>query len=249
MYRLLVDMGNTNIKMALFENDFLLQKNSISLDNFKKKLSEILKKYTIKSALICSVLDSEKTKENLIFLEKFIRKVVIFSDKTKLPFKNLYKSKKTLGLDRLALVNAAANFYPQKNVLIIDSGTCITYDIKNKKQEYLGGAISLGLQMRYNAIHNQTAQLPQLFLDKNNSEKQCNFTANNTKDCIKTGVMAGFIFEIQEMIKVYKKQYADLKIILTGGDADYLANHLKIPIFARSNFLLEGLLQVLLHNE
>ena len=102
--------------------------------------------------------------------------------------------------------------------------------------------------MRYNALKNQTEKLPQLFV-KNLSQKPIHFTAKNTRDCIHTGVMAGAFFEIEQMIEAYKTQYQDLKIVLTGGDMDYLAGNLKTPILARSNFLLEGLLHILRYNE
>ena len=153
-----------------------------------------------------------------------------------LPFKNLYKTPKTLGLDRIALIAAAASQYRAKNILVIDAGTCITYDFINSKNEYLGGAISPGLTIRYEALHNLTAKLPLL------KPKDLDvFIGNTTETSIHSGVINGVINEIDGVIKQYQSSNKDLTVILTGGDTNFLAKRLKSSIFANSNFLLEGL--------
>jgi type III pantothenate kinase len=139
-------------------------------------------------------------------------------------------------LDRLALAAAATQQCPNTNTLIIDAGTCITYDFVDANAQYLGGAISPGLQMRYNALHNQTAQLPLLQPSDTNS-----YIGSTTDTSIHSGVVHGIVQEIQGVISTYSSDYSDLTVILTGGDANFLRKQFKISIFANSNFLLEGL--------
>ena len=134
--------------------------------------------------------------------------------------------------------------YPSQNRLIIDAGTCITYDFVDKKDQYLGGAISPGVKIRYNSLHEYTAKLP--LLEKKNIE---NFIGDSTENAIHSGIINGICYEIDGFISQYLLKNQDLTIILTGGDADFLAKRLKSTIFANSNFLLESLnlLSIYLH--
>ena len=170
--------------------------------------------------------------------------LLVLNYKMNFPFVNLYETPSTLGVDRLALVSAAAAQYPNKNVLIIDSGSCITYDFLDHKNCYLGGAISPGLEMRYKALNNFTAKLP--FLDMKTPKS---LTGNTTNSSIHAGVVRGTLFEIEGFIASYRKEYEDLTIILTGGNAHFLRDSLKSGIFANSNFLMEGLHYLLENNK
>ena len=197
-------------------------------------------KYQISSGILSSVRgDQDQIRGLLASLSYFIE----LDGKTKIPFKNLYKTPETLGKDRIALVAAASNQFPNKNVLIIDAGTCITYDFLNHKNEYLGGAISPGIQMRYSALHDYTSKLPKLSIS--NTHK---FTGMSTAECIHSGVIHGVAKEIQGCISQYDKKYLDLTVILTGGDTKFLSKQLKNSIFAQQNFLLHGLNQILAFN-
>jgi len=128
------------------------------------------------------------------------------------------------------------NKFPDKNVLIIDAGTCITYDFINHKNEYLGGAISPGIKMRYNALHNLTANLPLL-----EAKPPKDLIGKSTSESIHSGIVNGILKEIDGIVLEYQKKYQDLTVILTGGDTKFLSKQLKSSIFANSNFLLEGL--------
>ena len=166
------------------------------------------------------------------------------SSSTNLPFTNKYGSPVTLGTDRIALISAATLNFPNRNVLVIDAGSCITYDFINSENEYLGGGISPGLHMRYKALNSFTANLPEL-----EPKLPDNIIGNNTASSIHGGVIYGVLYEIDGFIDVYKSNYDDLTIILTGGDADFLRDSLKNDIFANSNFLFEGLNLILEHNK
>ena len=145
-----------------------------------------------------------------------------------------------MGVDRLALVSAFAKAYPKQNGLIIDAGTCITYDFINAEGVYLGGAISPGLRLRYTSLHNLTANLP--LLETKEVEQ---WIGDTTESAIHSGVYNGLIQEIDGVIAQYKDKYEPLVVILTGGDAHILSKRLKNSIFAHSNFLLEGLNYIL----
>jgi type III pantothenate kinase len=170
-------------------------------------------------------------------------RVIKLNSETKVPFQNNYKTPKTLGVDRIALVTSSILKFPNKNVLIIDAGTCITYDFINKNNIYLGGAISPGLRLRYQSLNDLTANLPLLEI-----KRPKKVIGNTTISSIHSGVVLGTIYEIQGVIKVYSEKYSDLTVILTGGDAKMLSKQLKSSIFANSDFLLEGLNYILEFN-
>jgi type III pantothenate kinase len=136
----------------------------------------------------------------------------------------------------LVLAAGAVLQFPEQNRLIIDAGTCVTYDFVNHNNQYLGGAISPGLRLRYQSLNQYTAKLPLLTLENPN-----NLIGNSTQNAIHSGVVNGLVFEIEGFISTYLEQYQNFIIILTGGDADFLAKRLKNTIFANSNFLLESL--------
>ena len=231
---LIVDVGNTFVKFAVYSNVNLIHKISFELSEFKKEYESLKKDFPkIKCAIISSV--GRLSKKQIEIIDEDL-KVLELSSKTKLPFKNLYKTPKTLGVDRIALVSASVNQFPDKNVLIIDAGTCITYDFITDKNDYLGGAISPGIRLRYKTLNNLTANLPLLETDQPKT-----IIGDSTESSIHSGVVFGVIKEIDGIINQYRQEYPDLTVILTGGDAKFLSNQLKNSIFANSNFLLEGL--------
>ncbi|MDB2463004.1 type III pantothenate kinase, partial [Algibacter sp.] len=195
---------------------------------------------SIENAIVSSVGKLEKDVIHVI--SKYFN-VHVLDSNTKLPFINLYSTPKTLGVDRIALVCGSFNQFFEKNVLIIDAGTCVTYDFINSDNEYLGGAISPGINMRYKALNNFTAKLP--LLDK---EIPNDIIGNSTEAAIHSGVVFGFLKEIEGVIECYEEKYSDLTVILTGGDTKFLSKQLKSSIFANPNFLLEGLNYILQFN-
>ena len=236
---LIIDTGNTRTKLAIFNNDDLLSLIKVKNKKVVDTLKAVFKDYTIKNAIISSV--SKTNKKLRHFLSDKVN-LLILDASTKIPFNNLYKTPKTLGVDRIALMAAAQKYYPNTNVLVIDAGTCITYDFLNSKQEYFGGAIAPGLQMKYNAMHQFTANLP-LLKPKANVK-----LGNTTKNAMHQGVINGTILEIKGIINQYKQNNNNLTVVLTGGDSIFLAKLLKSGIFANPNFLVEGLNHILNYN-
>ena len=238
---LIIDVGNTRVKTAVFKQDTIVELIVFDKKRIISEIKKIIKKNNISKGIISSVASISIKK-----LQKLqsVMDLLIVSSVTKVPFNNLYETPKTLGVDRIALVVSAVRKYPNKNVLIIDAGTCITYDFVNNKADYLGGAISPGIKMRFKSLNNYTSKLPLLEKTELN-----NFIGNSTNSSINSGVVNGIIKELDGVILDYKEKYKDLTIVLTGGDTNFLAKQLKSSIFANQNFLLEGLNELLIFNE
>ncbi len=239
---LVIDIGNTLVKMAVFQGDKLIKKKISLRQNFFKNLDELDHSYPkIEDVLVSSV--SKTPSKWLQKLEEDYKMMVLNQDLPQV-FSNSYVTPKTLGNDRIALVSAASKLYPNQNVLIIDAGTCITFDFKNSENQYFGGAISPGLNMRYLAMNTFTENLPLL-----EPEEDVDLIGNTTIKSMQSGVIYGITAEIDGVISMYNSQFKDLTIILTGGDSQFLCKRLKNSIFANSNFLLEGLNYILEFNK
>ncbi len=226
---LVVDIGNSRIKAAVFEGAIRLEIFIFLKIELKKNIENILKKFEKTTDLVVSsVGDVEKQS----FLEYNNRVNVHFlTHDDPFPFYNAYATPTTLGIDRMVLAAGATLQFPKMNRLVIDVGTCVTYDFIDEQDIYLGGAISPGLRLRYEALHNFTAKLPLLSLGIPKD-----FVGNSTAESIHSGVVNGFVFEIDGFIEAYRAKYSNFIIILTGGDTDFLAKRLKNTIFANSNF-------------
>ena len=240
---LVVDLGNTFAKIAVFQNYRVLETFKVPKGEKNKKIEKIFQQYSkIEFSILSSVLKDDNS------IKKILQKhsILYYLDSNlKLPFNNRYASPQTLGKDRIALAAAAVNDYSGKNCLVIDAGTCVTYDVINDKSEYLGGGISPGLQMRFNAVHKFTEKLPLIKSDSNHLK----LVGDSTEEGLKSGIYFGFAAEIDGMISQYKSEFKDLTVILTGGDLLFLSKRLKNSIFANSNFLLEGLNHILEYNK
>lgn len=231
---LTVDVGNTRIKGAVFEGDILVEYFVFEKNELQKKIKNILKKYKKTTHLVVASVGNIE-KESFLELEKEV-KIHFVSHQDSFPFVNSYETPQTLGIDRMVLAAGATLQYPNQNRLVIDAGTCVTYDFIDENDNYLGGAISPGLRLRYEALHNFTSKLPLLSLDEPK-----HFIGKSTSESIHSGVVNGLVCEIDGFINEYKGQCLKFIIILTGGDTEFLAKRLKNTIFANSNFLLESL--------
>lgn len=238
---LIIDLGNTNFKAATFD-----KKEIISLEiipgNINARFSNSVSKVSYESAIISSVVPISKDFINQI--KKISGRLLILDHHTKTPLKNKYKSPETLGPDRLALATGGYSLFPGQNVLVIDAGSCITYDLVSQEGEYCGGAISPGIDMRFKALNHFTGKLPLI------AKNKIDFTTGlSTKDSILSGVVNGVIFEAEGYINHYTKESENLKVILSGGDSIFLADKLKYCTFAEPNLLLYGLQEILSFNQ
>ena len=235
---LIIDIGNTRIKAAVFEKSKLI--DSLS---YEENLSVFLKKYIgkIQQYIVSSVAEMPKNLKKQLKLLK--AKPLEFNSDTPVPFKNNYSTKNTLGKDRVAAVAGACALYPSRNVLIIDAGTALTFDLKTADEEYLGGNISPGLAMRFRALHDYTTHLP--LCSKSDAY---GIIGENTENAIQNGVQNGVIFEVNGYLETLRNKFDKLVVILTGGDVHFFDNKLKNPIFVISNLTLIGLNIILEHN-
>jgi type III pantothenate kinase len=237
---LAIDIGNSRVKAAVFEGD-----KCVSLAVFDKGeiISEI-RKITNENNILTGIISNVAALSDIQWVQlNEILDFQVVSSASKVPFKNTYKTPKTLGVDRIALVAAAVAKFPKKHVLVIDAGTCITYDFVTKEATYLGGAISPGIKMRYQSLHAFTENLPLLDVFESN-----NFMGTSTEESIISGVLTGVQKEIKGFIEDYQQEYLDLTVVLTGGDTKFLSKQFKSSIFANQNFLLEGLNEILKFN-
>lgn len=239
---LTIDIGNTRNKFAVFDKNEIVD----IITNSELSVSviqNILTKYSnVENAILSTVKNIDSSIKS--YLSSSLSYFMELDEKSEIPVENLYKTKSTLGKDRLAAIIGANNIYPDTSVLVIDMGTAITFDFLNKNNQYLGGTISPGLEMRFKALNHFTGKLP--LLNKNESY---NIIADNTTNAIISGVQNGIIFEVDGYINSLKNKYDDLKIILTGGDAIFFDKKLKNTIFVNLNLNNIGLNKILEHNK
>lgn len=236
--RLIVDAGNTRVKLAQFQEEKL---QNVSTFNDQKSLDFFLKNLTTPSSAIISNVG----KWHFSLLPKSINHVLELNTDSKLPFRSNYTTPDTLGKDRKALVAAALNEFPQENCLVLDAGSCLTADLLDHQGIYQGGSISPGLYMRFRALNQFTANLPALEYLEGEMPK---LIGDSTRNSILSGVVRGYVAEISSLIEQYKKEFVDLRVVLCGGDTSLLLPWLKNDIFAPSNFLIKGLDYILRYN-
>lgn len=237
---LTIDIGNTKAKYAVFNDKIIVETNFFEPEN--DDLKRLLEKYSdINKGIISSV--GGKIDECLNQLKTI--KMLVLSNETKLPFSLTYKEKSKIGADRLALVAAAFAEKPHQNSLVIDIGTCITYDILTADDRHLGGPISPGMKLRFKAMHEHTALLPLCEPTLN----ELNIICDDTIECLQSGVQLGVLHEIKEFIKLYSLKFNDLNVFISGGDNIFLQNQLKNYTFASSNFMFNGLRLILEYND
>lgn len=243
----MIDIGNSRVKIALFSGNMLLENRifeELTADQLGQLIVEFEAAYPDNGPIIASIIATVRTyPESIKELLKSRVKFLELSSSLPLPIKIKYRTPETLGHDRIALAVGSTGIFPTQNVLIIDAGTCITYDLVSSLGEYYGGAISPGIVMRYKALHTFTDKLPLV-----NCFDEAALIGDSTESSIRSGVMNGVLAEMDGIIDKYRKVFPKLKIIITGGDANYFDKNLKNNIFANSNVVLSGLNMILNYN-
>ena len=237
--KLVIDIGNTSTKLALFDGKDVFATSNINECRLKS-LQEFVANIEVSSALISSV--KEINSEILSISDYY--KGSILSENIPVPIKHNYKTPNTLGQDRLVAVIGALSLYPKKDIIVFDAGTCLTIDFVSAKGEYIGGRISPGIEMRYKALHTFTDKLPLV-----QKEKTAPIIGNDTNSSISSGVQQGILAEFNSIISEYRSQKPDTVAVITGGDYFFFEKELKNGIFANPNLVLIGLNEILDFNE
>lgn len=237
---LIIEQGNTSTKVAIYAEGNL--KASFVYKTFdKSKLKPLFDVYSLDKGIYSTVADVD---EDLIaYLKERLSCFIYFDNDVRLPITIKYKTPHTLGKDRIAAVVGAYYLQPNRNILIIDAGTCITYELLEASGSYLGGNISPGMTTRFKALNDYTKKLP---LVNEREEVPCWGTC--TEDAIRAGVVNGIVFEMDGYIDEAKELYSDVLVFLTGGHSFYFESRLKNSIFADINLVLTGLNRILEYN-
>ncbi len=241
MINLVIDIGNSRTKIALFNQHDLMFNvpiDHLTVDHVKMLKEEYAQ---LNKAIISSVKTCDEELKH--YLTSNFEYFLELDHLTGLPIGNLYETPETLGNDRLAAAVGANELFPDQNILIIDAGTAITYDLVSEKNQFIGGNISPGLEMRFKALHQFTGQLP--LLDYCDDFQP---VGRNTTEAIRAGVQNGIIFEIGQTIDLFNRNYRNLQIIMTGGDSNFFDKKLNYSIFVHFNLTLIGLNRILEHN-
>ena len=225
-----IDFGNTQSKLGLFEGNNLVKTYVFSDDTLLRK--------QIDESNISQIIVSNVGKTRLLFVNQLKEHftVHVFSHKSHIPIYNQYGTPKTLGMDRLAGVIGANALFPNQASLVIDLGTCITYDFITKDKAYLGGGISPGMRLRSKAMNDYTANLPLI-----EDFKQIDIIGKNTIDSLTSGIVNGIIFEIEGLMRAYQKRFGIFNTVMCGGDAIFFDSNIKASIFVRQEIVLIGM--------
>jgi type III pantothenate kinase len=226
------DFGNTRKKVAVFREDEM-DKAIVLNDDLVETIQSLIDTYQPRKSVLSSVINHNTAIEELLAAKTKFHKL---SHLTKLSFTTPVGKPATIGADRLALVAAAVHFYPKKNNLVIGMGSCVTYNFINKYHEFLGGAISPGMEMRLKAMNQFTAKLPLVKADSN-----VPLIGYDTETNLLSGVVLGMAKEIDGFIDAYTEKFGNFNVVLTGGDLVHLASHLKNKIFADPDLIFKGL--------
>lgn len=239
---LVLDLGNSYGKIAVCDHKKVVEAATYEKIT-SREISYFHVRYSgLKGVIISSVVNYSR--EIIDYLSNLYSICIELNHSTPLPLENKYLTPDTLGYDRIAAAVGAHTIYPKRNVLVIDAGTAITYDIVTSKGEFLGGNISQGVEIRFKSLHKFTNRLPHL----ERPGEAPPLVGSSTKEAIQSGVINGLLFEMDGFIGAISQKYPKLQVVLTGGDAKYFVGKLKNSIFVDPNLNLIGLNRILEHN-
>ena len=234
---IIIDQGNTSAKVAFFF-EYKLFASFIFKPLTVDKLRKLLNKFSPSWGILCSVADVNP--EVIDLLKSSLPQFYLFDETLKLPLRINYKTPHSLGKDRLAAIVGAWKNHKNKDILVIDAGTAITYDFLDASGVYWGGNISPGMTMRFKSLNKYTKRLP--LIDEQGELPELGY---DTDTSIRSGVIGGVIKEMDAYISEYKKQHPGLLVFLTGGHSFYFEKKLKTSTFADGGLVLTGLNEIL----
>ena len=241
---LTIDQGNSSAKMSVFDGDEMIYSERCESRLTADDIADLLAKFDVGSAIYSSVIGNDKSVTDT--LEKATVKTYIVDENIPLPITIGYSTPHTLGHDRIAAAVGAISLYPECNILIVDSGTAITYDVVTADKHFIGGNIAPGISTRFSALSHYCAQLPLI-----NADGDTPLVGYDTATAIRSGVVLGVIAEVKYLSDSLKRQYGDITLLLTGGDSGIIATHLTdgTRVELDDNLVTIGLNRILQYNE
>lgn len=238
-----IDQGNSRTKVALFDEQGSIVKSFMYKQFTSEDVERLFSLYSLQDSIISSVVNIEPSLVNV--LHRKSRQFILFDHQTPIPIQNDYETPNTLGQDRLAAAVGAATLCPKKDLLIIDAGSAITYDVMTADGHYLGGNIAPGIKMRFKSLHQLTKKLPMMEVEENSLLP---LFGKNTRDAMAAGVIRGVAFEVKGYVASLAKQGRKLQVYLTGGNAPFILNHVQSPMVYEKHLVLIGLNAILHYN-
>lgn len=243
---LAIDMGNTLTKVGYFRNQILSKTWTCKPEGLRQLAGEIIRNIPIDHSFTVgwASVNQDEAIQNWDIWNRFEVPPLFQSINHSYPFpiQNLYQTPETLGMDRILAVVGALGKISAPPVLVIDIGTAVTYDVVDKARRYLGGGISPGMRMRFQALSTFTARLPLIQPENNFS-----LVGNSTHESIRSGVVNGLLEELAGIIQRYKLEFSEeIVVILAGGDASFFEKRLKSINFVEQNLVLLGICESLL---
>lgn len=238
-----IDQGNSRTKVALFDEQGSIVKSFMYKQFTSEDVERLFSLYSLQDSIISSVVNIEPSLVNV--LHRKSRQFILFDHQTPIPIQNDYETPNTLGQDRLAAAVGAATLCPKKDLLIIDAGSAITYDVMTAEGHYLGGNIAPGIKMRFKSLHQLTKKLPMMEVEENSLLP---LFGKNTRDAMAAGVIRGVAFEVKGYVASLAKQGRKLQVYLTGGNAPFILNHVQSPMVYEKHLVLIGLNAILHYN-
>lgn len=240
---LIIDIGNTSVKWVVFHENAVVWRYEGGRNDVAG-LAEALQQGAITASIMSAV--AEPGELLLAALKEMECPVLKLTSETPIPIENGYSTPCTLGSDRLAAVVGAHAAIPDDDVLVIDMGTCITYDLIDGGGIYRGGNIAPGMRMRFESMHRWTEHLPLVQAEGEWPRE----IGHNTVEALRGGVLWGIVAEVEHYINFLRSSKPKLKVILTGGDAHFFENCInKDGILMDDLLVARGLNRILAYNE
>ncbi|MFI3281921.1 MAG: type III pantothenate kinase [Rikenellaceae bacterium] len=237
---LIIDIGNSRVKVAVVEGQRII--DYAATDDYDENIvKNFAQKYDISRSIVSSTRGVQSGVVDSV--RGIVGHCLFFDTELKIPLSVQYSTPHTLGRDRLAAAVGAREMFAEGDMLIVDFGTAITIDLVTRDGGFEGGSISVGLMLRFRALHDFTASLP--FCEPSFDELDI---ARSTHDAVVQGVMNGVCYEIEGYISRYLQKYDKLSVIFVGGDAKFFEKRIKNTIFVDRELLFRGLSRILDYN-
>nr|WP_203583310.1 type III pantothenate kinase [Parabacteroides sp. 52] len=237
---MIIEQGNTSTKVGVYDKG-VLEASFVYKEFNRSTLFPLLEQYDLTQGILSSVVTLDK--EMIAFLQENLHPFILLDETVPVPIRVGYDTPATLGRDRLAAAVGANYLRPRQDLLVIDAGTAITYELIEASGLFVGGNISPGMGTRFKALHQYTDKLPLV-----SEQEEIPFIATHTVGAIQAGVVHGIVFEMDGYINALRQKYPDVFVFLTGGHSFYFERRLKNRIFANINLVLTGLNRILEYN-